>query len=844
MNERLFSDEIREREGKRRRRGVLWSVLSFALHLAFFSGVIFLTPVKSLVFEEQEKPSNPAADLSADRIEEISDALSRARINELLEQLEALQAVLHNMDLMKEELQQDYDAFAENSAESVKESMEKMLDQAEKSLADATREAIPVKEKVKNLVEEERKDLTDENRAKNLSESAVSIMTTDGAKVVEAQALAGNALDRVQVQAEFAGYSKTAEAAEKVRDAQIEAATMQNQAQKEVADVALKLSECAWASKDLARTEKAIAEQKEKIAKNESEAADAKKQIADAESKLAEAEKNLADAKNQLADAEKSGDKKSSGNWRAECKKAEKTAHGERDRINREKRRMEHNERRAADEKKWLANNEKRAAERRDQLKEIDQVRRERVNDEQVARLDRAAEAQKQIKDRIDVLRKVLAADQPELQKLSQENRQENELVTRDVLTMKMTDAYELAQELESAITESYKDIKATQMAIERKMSFDAAQKITDVAKSVRMKADREAIESNPRTKDALDRQKVAQVEVVRETDNIVETTVAMMEDAMTIVRPDDPVSAKAKGHSPTTVKWLKEEDFAKREGAEAQAERLAQMNSAADYQLAISEAAAEDESLRSKDLTAVAKAGAAQNSGSNANVPQGGPAAGQSAELQRFAGPPGAPIPGTIDPKMPELVPGNVMRLTGTTGDGVPAKWMYVDSWYVIGPFPNPDRVNLRRKFPPDSVIDLDATYVGKGGRTIKWEYMQARNSNPRETWRAESKSEVVPFTAEEYGIWYAYAEVFTDVACDRWIAVGSDDRSDIWLNGVPVWGSSNKLKQWRVDEGYRRVHLNKGRNKLLVRVENGWRALGWSVCISLDENAVASAK
>jgi hypothetical protein len=54
-------------------------------------------------------------------------------------------------------------------------------------------------------------------------------------------------------------------------------------------------------------------------------------------------------------------------------------------------------------------------------------------------------------------------------------------------------------------------------------------------------------------------------------------------------------------------------------------------------------------------------------------------------------------------------------------------------------------------------------------------------------------------------------------------------------------VWGSSNKLKQWRVDEGYRRIHLNKGRNRILVRVENGWMSLGWSVSISLEDGDLA---
>ena len=129
MNARLFSDEIRERERRRRRKDLLWSVASFVLHVAVFAAIVMMTPVKSLVFDKEKKKANPAADLSADRIEQIADSLSQARINELLRQLEALQAVLHNMDLMKEELQKDYDAFAAKSAESLKETLAKTLDE-------------------------------------------------------------------------------------------------------------------------------------------------------------------------------------------------------------------------------------------------------------------------------------------------------------------------------------------------------------------------------------------------------------------------------------------------------------------------------------------------------------------------------------------------------------------------------------------------------------------------------------------------------------------------------------------------------------------------------------------
>jgi hypothetical protein len=498
----------------------------------------------------------------------------------------------------------------------------------------------------------------------------------------------------------------------------------------------------------------------------------------------------------------------------------------------REQRRRDNSIRTAEDAKRRIADLDRKVAERRASVRNLEDIRRQSVTDEQVKKLERAAKTQEEIRARIDVLRKVLESDEPELRKLAQEGRAENKLVTTDAASMKIVDSYELAREIETAITESYKDIKATQTAIERKMSFEAAQQITDVAKAVRMEANREAIEASPRTKEALDAQKVAQAEIVREADSIVETAVAMMQEAMEIVQPDDGSKSEVAADRQREIPWLQEKDFAERAQEERRQERLAQMSAAADYQVAISAAAAESESERAKDLTRV-MAGAVE--GKKDVEPASG------VEGRKFAGEEFVAEKLTpLKSRMPELLPGNVIRFTESAAkDGLPGKWMYVQDWYVIGPFPNPNRVNLRRKFPPESVVDLDATYVGKDGKTIRWEFMQTRNTTPVETWRVDGKAELVPYNAEEYGIWYAYAEVFTDVACDCWIAVGSDDRSDIWLNDVPVWGSSNKLKSWRVDEGYRKIHLNKGRNRILARIENGWHALGWSVCLSLDEGA-----
>ncbi len=271
MHSKLFSDEIRERERRRRRKDLLWSIASFTAHIVIFGAVLLMTPVKSLVFEKEKKKANPAADLSADRIEQIADSLSQARVNELLKQLEALQTVLHNMDLMKEKLQEDYDAFAADSSENLKETLARALDEVEKAQKDATAAQGPVIGKVEKMVAEEKLDLRDEARSKWLNTAAGELMTRDGESVADAQARAGNTLDRIQVQAEFGGYRKTAEASEKLRGAQMEAASMQNQAQKEASEIGAKLAEMRRRTLELEHHEKWLAGERERLAKIEAD---------------------------------------------------------------------------------------------------------------------------------------------------------------------------------------------------------------------------------------------------------------------------------------------------------------------------------------------------------------------------------------------------------------------------------------------------------------------------------------------------------------------------------------------------------------------------------------------
>lgn len=160
--------------------------------------------------------------------------------------------------------------------------------------------------------------------------------------------------------------------------------------------------------------------------------------------------------------------------------------------------------------------------------------------------------------------------------------------------------------------------------------------------------------------------------------------------------------------------------------------------------------------------------------------------------------------------------------RIVKSTG-GQKMQWMFIDTWYTIGPFPNPKRININTKFPPETVVNLSATYTGKDNKEVRWEFLQS------------GILKTSPNHPEEYAIYYAYTELWFDEDQDLWIAIGSDDKANLWINDLPVWISGDELKSWRVDEGYRKVFFKKGVNRILYRVENGWSGVYFSLGIQM---------
>lgn len=158
-------------------------------------------------------------------------------------------------------------------------------------------------------------------------------------------------------------------------------------------------------------------------------------------------------------------------------------------------------------------------------------------------------------------------------------------------------------------------------------------------------------------------------------------------------------------------------------------------------------------------------------------------------------------------------------------------AEWLFVNAWYIIGPFPNPNRKNLEEKFPPEASIDprlgfvgidLDAAYVGMAQRPVRWEFLST-----------DRRVCFIPNPPVEWAIWYAYTEIWSDEDQERYCIFGSDDYGKCWINAEEVFVSGITPHPWIPDRKYAKVKFKKGFNVVLFKLENAWGRTGWSLCV-----------
>ena len=155
-----------------------------------------------------------------------------------------------------------------------------------------------------------------------------------------------------------------------------------------------------------------------------------------------------------------------------------------------------------------------------------------------------------------------------------------------------------------------------------------------------------------------------------------------------------------------------------------------------------------------------------------------------------------------------------------------LPRHFGFLMHWNVIGPFDNTERGGFAKVFPPETNVDLEATYDGKAGK-VKWSSF---------------------VTADEYGMVdinkaypgpgdglkevtaYAYTEYNAAAAGPVQLRLGCKNAWKIWLNGKLVFGRDEYHRGMRIDQYQLDVNLAKGRNTLLIKLCQNEQMQDWT--------------
>lgn len=799
-----------------------WWPVSVAIHVIVLVYLIFFTPVRELVMPTAERPPEPDLVMRPERVEELAEMardLKEAELRQVVDELEQIRAELEEFEQAKYE---QFEQFAETDQQfdPGEPADPQQVLQAQQRALEAQHEALNRQEAVTDpLNQAEQQEAVRQTQAevRQAQIEALSKLTQPYdpmGEPREAQERADEAQNRANEAQGAAIEARSAIGHAKVRvdRAQTDIDRAQSRIQRFERDVD------RWES-EITEARQKLDEARQKLDDSQSLQSDAQQRLGDAEQAIKQAESTLRDNRDDAQAKAKLGEAR---NAHRDATNDQRRAHRDISRakgeIERYGRDVTHRQGKLGEAKQNLAEARSGLAEAEAELAQAErdvatQTARARQAQADVAKLQRQAiDQQNQAMEAMGKWIASQAARSADASNASDQTARPAEADqasatpqwqttdTSALWKMDIAELYDHAVKTERRITGAYRNIRATELAMIRRIPFSEAHNQTDVAQPERPELSPKLRNRDVRTVNQLGEQRDAAVEAVNEAESMVELASGLRELAW---------GMNHRGEGGMSV------DLA---GIAARADRQAMLRAMA----------SEDEGGASMaDISGLMQEGSGAPSqgsdsagghGSSETTTQQDPdQPGESGRRHRSL---------SFPPKLEQpiqAVPGR--KVTTATGQDSP--WMFIDSWYTIGPFPNPDRVNIDRAFPPESVIDLDAAYVGVGNRTVRWQFVQS--GNPR----------VKPADMREYAIYYAYTELWFDEPRDMWIAAGSDDRATLWINGDPVWISSRQLKSLHLDEWVKRVHFRKGLNRILYRVENGWRACEFSLMLHVGDQA-----
>ncbi len=144
---------------------------------------------------------------------------------------------------------------------------------------------------------------------------------------------------------------------------------------------------------------------------------------------------------------------------------------------------------------------------------------------------------------------------------------------------------------------------------------------------------------------------------------------------------------------------------------------------------------------------------------------------------------------------------------------------------WNIIGPFDNPGGATSDIQHPPETKVDLSATYTGQKGEQISWKQVR----RPAETkLDAEFVMDLRNLLGQAENV-AAYAVVWAHApeATDALFAFGSADGAVVWVNGERKFAWLKGRRDYQRRTNSVPIRLKEDANEILVKVT--LTAKGW---------------
>jgi hypothetical protein len=135
------------------------------------------------------------------------------------------------------------------------------------------------------------------------------------------------------------------------------------------------------------------------------------------------------------------------------------------------------------------------------------------------------------------------------------------------------------------------------------------------------------------------------------------------------------------------------------------------------------------------------------------------------------------------------------------------------IGRWHVCGPFANDGQRGFETVYPPESQVDLNAKYTGKGGIEVGWRAGDFTDGQV---------NSLKVFADNDNCVAYLYRELDFGGAIELPVSLGSDDTLTVWLNGQKLL-AENVYRAAGPDQNRLVLKLQPGNNALLIKICQG---------------------